>query len=192
MPSPSATGEGMRPALPASGTAILVAVLAACGNSFSAGGGADASTGPTDGGVTDSTATGEGGDDGASTPEGAAEASGPESGTPEASSVEGGSEGGDGGSGDAGVPCGQGLACSGTTPVCCLPSGGGPSCAHQECGCNTQLACASDLDCQIPLGLCCIGDVKDSTCGQGHFAAACAAACLGSESHLCDPSSPTT
>ena len=103
--------------------------------------------------------------------------------------VEGSLPEGSTGSPEAGVPCGPQATCSGNTPVCCL--GTTPACAHQNCGCTTQLACASDLDCQLPAGVCCIDNVKDSTCSSGHFSAACAVACSGGQSHLCDPASPT-
>lgn len=160
--------------------------VAACGSSFSAGsgGGGDSGSTPDDGGgTTDSSTLAEaGGDDSASVTDGTTEGDAPESGAAEGGSADGAS--GDGGPA-TGVVCGAQLACSGTTPVCCL-STSAPSCAHTNCGCDTQLACASDADCKLT-GVCCIGNVKDSTCGSGHFAAACAVACLGSQSHLCNP-----
>ena len=166
--------------------ALIAALLlvAACGDSFSAvgsgvDGGVDSGSSTADtGGATDSSTPSEAGGDGATGQEGAVEGGPLESGSLEGSPGEAGPS--------AGVTCGQQLTCSGTTPVCCLGSTT-PSCAHLECGCDTQLACASDLDCSLPTGVCCIGNVQDSTCGQGHPVAACAAVCSGGQSHLCDP-----
>jgi hypothetical protein len=142
--------------------------LAACGDSFSAGSG---DGGGGDSGLADATSPAEAG-----TQDSALEAS-----APEASAIDGGG---------TGLPCGAALSCSGSTPVCCLGSPDA-ACAHQQCGCDTQLECASDLDCQIPAALCCIGNTKDTNCNSGHFVAACATTCPGSDSHLCDPSSKT-
>jgi hypothetical protein len=147
---------------------VLAALLTvACGNSFSAGGGngaGDAAANAADASM-DSTA----GDDG----------SPPDAGGDVASAVD---------ASESSVPeCAGGAACSGTTPVCCLPMSGSASCAHEQCGCDTQLACASDKDCMLPTALCCIGNEKDSVCSQGHFVAACATTCPGGSSHLCQP-----
>jgi hypothetical protein len=174
----------------ASTTWVIVGSLmfAACGDSFSAGGGTDSGSGTTDGGgSSDSTTAAEGGDSStlgqdSAVESGAVEGSVPESSVPDAASIDGGPKTG-------GVPCGQALSCSGSSPLCCL--GTSPTCGT-ACGCSTQLACASDKECSLPTAVCCIGNVKDSGCGQGHFVGACAAACLGDQSHLCDPNAASS
>jgi hypothetical protein len=115
-------------------------------------------------------AGGDGGDDG---------------GSADGSVQDGASDGGEGGT--TGVTCGPQTTCSGITPVCCL-GGTGPACAHVQCGCETQIECASDRDCQAPMGACCIDKRTDATCpNSDHFVARCALACVNGASHLCDP-----
>jgi hypothetical protein len=161
----------VRLSLPALVTAGALVGLAACGDSFSAGsgdgGGSDSGT------LGDSTSLSDGGDGGAQD-------------SPLESIVPGEASTSDGSVGGPGVSCGAAMSCSGATPVCCLTSNSA-SCAHQECGCNTQLGCASDSDCQLPAAVCCIGDTKDPNCDTGHFVSVCQAACMGGESQLCDP-----
>jgi hypothetical protein len=84
----------------------------------------------------------------------------------------------------SGVACG-GSTCSGTTPVCC--AGASPTCAHQECGCETQLECASEKNCPITAPFCCIDNRSDLTCSAGHFISRCAPACLNGSNRLCSP-----
>jgi hypothetical protein len=171
--------------------AAVMGTVAACGSSFSAAGGGGGDSGSTvndGGGSVDSSTPIEGGDDdSASAMDGTPEAKAPDS-----SIIEGGSaDGGPGEGGPAtGVRCGQENACSGATPVCCLGTSA-PACAHQECGCNTQLDCASDGDCKLT-EVCCIGNVKDANCNAGHFVATCGVTCPVGQSHLCDPNAPTS
>jgi hypothetical protein len=87
------------------------------------------------------------------------------------------------------IPCGPQISCAGATQVCCLPAAG-PSCAHDQCGCATELHCASDADCTLPNGACCIQNRPDAACASGHFVARCAAACLNGSSRICNPSAP--
>ncbi|THD46081.1 MAG: hypothetical protein E8A46_27555 [Bradyrhizobium sp.] len=172
--------------------AWVVACSVACGGSTftTAGAGDDGGTASSSGGSADSGgSSGEAGgdDDSGGSPDavpggegGSGEAGGGEGGSGEAGSVEGGP--------GLAIQCGPQTQCSGATPVCCLGAAGA-SCAHAECGCETQLECTSDLDCQLPTALCCIDQRQDATCAAGHFAAKCAAACLNGASHLCDPNS---
>ena len=108
-----------------------------------------------------------------------------------------GAEGGDGGGGDggpsmAGTYCGPNLVCTGMQPqqgtICCVSTGGGMqySCAAVECGCDTQLECARDANCQNG-AMCCIGNRQDANCATGHYVATCQAACTNGQQHMCDP-----
>lgn len=171
--------------IPSLGWALawVVAGAVACGgSSFTTAGGGD-DGGSSSGGAADS--GGSGGEAGGGSDSGGSPDSAP--------SVEAGS--GEGGSGEAGtieggpgaaIQCGPSVQCSGTTPICCLGNTGA-SCAHVECGCQTQLECTSDIDCQLPTAMCCIDQRPDATCGGGHFVARCAGACIGGAQHLCDP-----
>jgi hypothetical protein len=86
------------------------------------------------------------------------------------------------------VPCGaRGTSCSGATPVCCLTNVSG-MCAHQACGCETQLECTSDADCAPSSGICCIqNNLMDAACTSGHVVARCAAACSNGSVRMCTP-----
>jgi hypothetical protein len=164
------------------------ALVVGCGGSaFSSGAGSDAST----------AADGTSGSDGAGPgieggPAGDASSSGSSSG---GEAGTGGSGGGEAGAVDGATPlspvrCGAALTCSGSTPVCCLSSP--PTCAHLECGCSTQLECASDLDCPLPtLGTCCIDNRNDAACASGHIVARCSLSCSGGAQQLCDPNAAT-
>jgi hypothetical protein len=163
------------------------------------GGSAFSSTdGGSDGGA-DVTVAVDGSEIEASVPEaGLAEAGMAESGVAESGVAESGvAEGGVAESGvaegglptGAAVPCSATATCSGATPVCCLEGDVG-TCVRNNlsCACETQLECASDLDCQLPTGACCANKRNDTTCSTGHVVARCATACLGGTTQLCDPS----
>jgi len=174
--------------------AALALWLAACGGSaFSTAPGVDdgGTTGSGSGGSSGGSSSGSSSgaaSDGGVTPDGpgAAESGAAETGATEGGAIEGGVA--EGGPATGGVTCGPSTECSGTTPVCCLGQATTPTCAHLECGCATQLECASDLDCTATLTpRCCINKVTDATCASGHEVARCAAACLNGAQQLCDP-----
>jgi hypothetical protein len=175
--------------------ATLAVWLAACGGpafSTARGVGDDGGAGASSSGGGSSSGSSSGGSSGATGDGGGTDGpAGVESGAAEAGPGEGGAiEGGfaEGGPANPGVPCGPSTDCSGATPVCCLGSGTTPSCAHAQCGCATQLECASDFDCTSTLApTCCINKVADATCTASHEVARCAAACLNGAQHLCDP-----
>jgi hypothetical protein len=177
--------------------ACLLVGLVGCG------GAAFSVTSATDGGAVDASVNDASGADGpadssVSEAGNAADAGDAESGTEsgvEAGPAEAGSP--EGGSADAGsgVACGLQLSCSAPTPDCCIATGGQPdTCTKATCpACETQLACAADRDCSGLTGQCCIGKVTNgAACTAGQFASRCATACTAGESHLCDPSNPST
>ena len=113
-----------------------------------------------------------------------------------------GSDAGDSGAREAGgdasdagfsLRCGPGNLCEGDTPICCYASNTNMfSCAHQECGCATQLACRQRSDCGAS-EVCCASMTMSSACGAtaaGHTVSACSAStdCKPPTSRvLCDP-----
>jgi hypothetical protein len=80
--------------------------------------------------------------------------------------------------------------CAGTTPVCC--AGATFDCAHVQCGCTTQLECATNADCGGLVPFCCINDrPPDATCSSNHPVARCEPACLNGARQMCDPNATT-
>jgi hypothetical protein len=96
---------------------------------------------------------------------------------------------------DGGLPvihCGPATTCSGATPICCVTLGATApfACAHENCGCETQLACRRKGDCP-GAEICCATKVTDANCPGGHVVSNCGPVdtCAAPSHTLCDPSS---
>jgi hypothetical protein len=91
---------------------------------------------------------------------------------------------------DGGLRCGP-YTCSGATPACCVSVAQGTyGCAHDTCGCETQLDCRRKDDCP-GAQVCCITTATSSACADPHSLAQCrdATSCVPPNSYvLCEPS----